>query len=223
MFEYWDNLQVIKKIDPNVKYFKKRGRFLQDAIINILTQGIEDRHPKTDENGIRHALSANEIHEQIIQLDNKNIDSNIPITNLYRHLKKMSDNELIQVVAVIKNGQRFTSYYGKSAKILKKIDDERVPKTHNFSVSENFIQFIHNLNPDLEREKIQEVLKSTNVQRRDNSDKFKQWAEENIHAFQGVIIDPRPLFSIFNRLVHVNDQINNGIHQFIKLMKIDDL
>jgi hypothetical protein len=224
LFDYWDNLQVIKKMDTNVKYIKKTGKFLQDAVINILTKGIKDKHPKTGENRTRHALSANEIHSQITLLEKKNTDSDIPITNLYRHLKKMSDNGLIQVVAVTKNGQRFTTYYGKSAKILKyNIDYEGLQKTHNFSVNNEFIQFIHNLNPDWEKDKIQKVLKSSNMKRRDTSDEFAQWIEQNVHAFQGVTIDLRELFSIFTSLIYINEQINSGIHEFIKLMKIHDL
>ncbi|MHA2030297.1 MAG: hypothetical protein ACW99Q_12945, partial [Candidatus Kariarchaeaceae archaeon] len=54
LFDFWEQLPIVKEIDSKEQYLVEKSE-IRDAIIKILSTGVESSHPETNEMRIRFA------------------------------------------------------------------------------------------------------------------------------------------------------------------------
>ncbi|MHA1946894.1 MAG: hypothetical protein ACXAC6_12455 [Candidatus Hodarchaeales archaeon] len=87
---------------------------IRPAIMKVLREGI----PSEEGLGkLRYALNAQEIKEQLSNNPSSDV-KNVTYTNLYFHLKKMLEVEVIQIVAYVIERSHRIAFYGRSARLI---------------------------------------------------------------------------------------------------------
>jgi len=125
LYDFWNSLPKIKFVkDAEKVYYSHTAR---QAILKALGEGIKEVSTiNTDKAVIRRALSAHEIFNRIkvykeekrdIQAINWD-DFDISLHNLYFHIQKLEDANLIQTVTILREGRHNVSYYGRTAQVL---------------------------------------------------------------------------------------------------------
>ena len=87
---------------------------IRPAIMKVLREGIPS------EEGLgksRYALNAQEIKEQLSNNPSQAV-KDVTYTNLYFHLKKMLEVEVIQIVAYVIERNHRIAFYGRSARLI---------------------------------------------------------------------------------------------------------
>ena len=103
---------------PEYKFLVLPKKFnespIRPAIMTVLREGI---YSKNGEEPIRYALTAQEIKEHIGRAPFPEV-KNVTYTNLYFHLKKMLEAEVIQIVAYVIEGNHRIAFYGRTARLI---------------------------------------------------------------------------------------------------------
>ncbi|MHA1444381.1 MAG: hypothetical protein ACTSR4_06490, partial [Candidatus Hodarchaeales archaeon] len=103
---------------PKFKFFILPKQFnespIRPAIMKVLREGI---HSEESNKKPRYALNAQEIKERLSTFTSPEV-KDVTYTNLYFHLKKLLEADVIQIIAyVIKRNPRI-AFYGRTARLI---------------------------------------------------------------------------------------------------------
>ncbi|MCY3412267.1 MAG: hypothetical protein INQ03_11590 [Candidatus Heimdallarchaeota archaeon] len=219
---YWANLPIIKEFEEAT--FKKMGQSsVRHAIITILSKGIEDEEPGSGRRVRRHVLSASEIMNI---LESEDFDLKVKKSNLYFHLENLENIEAIKVVDQVPTGKRFTTYYGRTAKVFyvknARMDDEKVKEYSPIRWSD-FKSLLLRMNPDKEVEIDKSLAQADGINKYDPN-LFKNWIREFQKHTEGLdlnFVQFHGFLSILNR--YTNDDTFEGLKKLAELLKIAEL
>ncbi len=162
LYDFWNKLPPIKLVkDAEKIYYAHTVRIL---ILKSLGEGLSEASERPDSQKIiRRALSAQEIYQRVQhykeikrQIDGVDWkDFEVSLNNLYFHIQKMEEANLIQTIAILREGRHNVSYYGRTAQVLVfRIDYEEYEKVKNaFSA---MVEITPHMDSDLDPQKIQE-------------------------------------------------------------------
>jgi hypothetical protein len=193
---------------------------VRDAIVKILSTGLKDSYPVTNETRIRFALTAKEIFNEVKQ---RLPDSKIVLQNIYFHLEKLETKGFLQVIASLPQGKRFTSYYGRTSRMISlRIEPpEKGKGDYAFLQDRGLINLIQQISPQVSQEQIEHAILSLDRLNDQSVDNFMEWAETNKNAFRGISIDNERLFRLFNVIIRFNPTVSKGLSELAEIMKID--
>ncbi|MHA2170946.1 MAG: hypothetical protein ACXAB7_13705 [Candidatus Kariarchaeaceae archaeon] len=219
LFDFWEQLPIVKEIDSKEQYLVEKSE-IRDAIIKILSTGVESSHPETNEMRIRFALSAKEIFNEVKQ---RLPSSKIVLQNIYFHIEKLENHGFLQVITSLSQGKRLTSYYGRTSRmVLLRTDDiGDDKKEYAFLQDEGLIALIQQISPKVSREQIEQSLISLDRLNKNSMNSFREWAESNKSAFRESSVDNESLFKLYNVIIRFNANVCTGLSELAKLMKID--
>ena len=163
---------------PKFKFFKLPKNFnespVRPAIMRVLREGIQS---EDSNNKQRHALNAQEIKKELSTYPEPEI-KNITYTNLYFHLKKLLEVNVIQIVAYVIEKNHRTAYYGRTARITLFGDTSSELKEYRLKFDE-LKKFLKVIDPQID-EKIFDQLPERIVEREDKkAKKIAKWMAEN--------------------------------------------
>ncbi|MCE7734156.1 MAG: helix-turn-helix transcriptional regulator [Candidatus Heimdallarchaeota archaeon] len=215
-FDFWIDLPISKRIDSD-SYSTILHSSVRSLIISMLAQGISEIHPVNQTNQKRRALSAKEIGNILstqYQIDVKK-------ANLYFHLQKLEDVNLIHVVDTTRKGKRFTSYYGRTARIFLSDDDLKMIKYKIFD-DENFSQLIHSLNEDLTSTEVEKALSNLHTLNEFKMSVFEDWVQTYQDHMKGLDLELYELFKIFSIINRFTPQIDKALRNLAQLLYYDE-
>ena len=139
LYDFWNSLPRIKFVkDAERVYYAHKAR---ELILKTLGEGVKEvSEIGTEKNVIRRALSAQEIFQRIedYKREKREIrginwdEFDISLHNLYFHIQKLEEAELIHPVTILREGRHNVSYYGRSAQVfLFRIEYEEYEKIKN--------------------------------------------------------------------------------------------
>lgn len=226
-FEYWDQLPTIKEF--TVKEYEMIDQDIRDAIVRSLALGKKDIHPLSNEPTIRHVLSANEIYSILGDIIPERIDPDNPDqrklepANLYFHLDKLKSSGFIQEVCIVRTGKRFTTYYGRTAKIavLKYDKSEKMKDIQPIDeISEGLVKLIQRISSNVNSEHIRQILQTINMKNQYEVCEFTDWVKANEDAFKGIEVDSKQLHNLFMFVSTIQPEIIEAIEELAQIMKI---
>lgn len=187
LFSYWDSLPIILEMDAS--NFKKIAQEARHYIIKILSFGIEDEYPTTGEKVNRHVLSASEINDLLAE----KYEVKIKKSNLYFHLSALEECGCIRVVEQIPTGKRFTTYYGRTAKVFypKGQSDDLEEKVNSMSPlrQPEVRELIIKMNPDVDVKEIEANIKIADGINQYDPGLFKKWVNAFSEHTEGLDIN----------------------------------
>jgi hypothetical protein len=191
LIDYWNTIPITKSVNYH-EVLKQTKKIERTYILKVLGIGIKDEMlGKT-----RHVLSANEI----IHLLNKEFDFEIAKSNLYYHLSKLHEIELLDIVIIIQKGNILTNYYAKTSKLIWYKDWEIVEDHAHFQ-DDNLDILLKRMNKHLTDQKILEMKKKLKKLDRYYHDEFMKWIKENEEYFRGLDINfLQELADLFNKI-----------------------
>lgn len=213
LYYYWDQLEQIKLLSSDD--FKKAKQEIRKYINIVLRVGVEE-----DFNGakvIRRVMNAKEIKKQILLQFDKTVEK----ANLYFHINEMEKLGIIQVVDAIPEPgkKRFTSYYGRTAKIFL-LDVDEVKHEHDIIFSESFSKLIMSLNPKLPINLLDDTLQKMERLKVLQNAKIVEWLQENDDTLNTLDIDLTKLFNLLSYIQRYDSNVFDGISELKKYLKI---
>ncbi|MFX0173936.1 MAG: hypothetical protein ACFE9L_18785 [Candidatus Hodarchaeota archaeon] len=191
----WQEIPSILEIeDPGVKIRKQK---LRSEILAILREGIKEYDKQRDEVIIRHVFSAKEMQEFL----EKKLKKRPSLSNIYFHLEKLQESELIKVVASIKEGRHVTQYYGRTAKLFlykQKESDINLESDDKFFQKLN--ELIKKFNPDRDTEFNEQLFFNLRMAKKRTSRRVQSWIQENEEILNELHLDLPKIYNLLTRI-----------------------
>lgn len=207
IFNFWKSTPTVKVLD--IKTFKTIfNAEARHLIIDVLSNGISDLNPITEETEVRHALSAKEIAKAIANKHELKLEK----SNLYFHINHLVKSELVTIVAQIPLGKRVTTYYGRSSKVcVTTSGDKKDHKYHEILLSDRLVDLILAKNPNLNRGVIIDDLADLETIQFYDYDIFDKWSKEAGSLIFDVDIDMRELSGFLGIMYRFNPVVGRGL------------
>lgn len=227
LYTYWDHTPAILERDHSIME-KIDEAIVRNIILKILRDGMEE---EIDGRVVsRHVLSAKELlnivnstlEKPLIHISKSKertlgIRKEIKISNIYFHLERLQEYDLVGVVKIILEGRHKVTYFARKAKLFL------------FSGGEDFvskkmgemIEVIKILNPQIERNEIKKKLNLLLEYEDDNKGKYMEWFENNQERLKGVDFNPEILLSLFELIFPIEPLDASLLEEFRKLFSIE--
>jgi hypothetical protein len=180
-YNYPDTVSYAKRVGPECLTTLEENP-IRNQILQVLRQGVTEKHPITEETTTRHVLSANEIRELLETEFKEQIGK-----SLYYHLNILLDLELLKEVGSIVIGRRENKFFGRTATFFLFNPDDQTSPVGWFDQS--FVQFIKALNPQLDGgyiEQLVQTVKSDIKNAGSLTQELDEWLEEHREAVNQV-------------------------------------
>ncbi len=231
-FDFWKKVPVIMEFDYNKFNSIVEGE-PRSLILDILVEGIEEKHPITGKIRIRRALSATEIYDRLNGNEKKGIDGKlsddqqIKRNNLYFHLDKLLDNGIIKEITRIETGRRSTTYFGRAAKIIiPNYKQKHIKKEDALLYHPDFKQLIRLINKDIDEKKLDYAIElASGKNDYSYTTALKQWIIEYEKYTYDLDLDLRKLFDLIGEILRFDEQTIHGlkmIGQWLHILELKD-
>jgi hypothetical protein len=223
-FDFWYDLPSIIFLDDG-KYSKNYKQFPRKQIMDALVSGISEIHPKLNELRVRRALSAKEILDIINYGKRPKDEFYLKKSNLYFHLQKLEDDSVIKVIEQIPTGKRFTTFYGRTAKIIsppiQSIKEEDMDD-YNIFLDSEFKKLILTKNPNLDISELDSILNlAKNIKDRSAMEKLPDWLKEHESIIRDSDLDLRKLYELLDILIKYNDETVQALKKLRTLLGVE--
>ncbi len=220
-YSHWQNLPIYRELDPTK--FKKLSQPIRHKIIAILSTGISDINPSTNENAKRHVLSAREIMDQL----KSKFELEVKKSNLYFHIQQLEDEGIIEMVDQIPTGKRFTTYYSRTAKVFypknQEEDIREKVQEHSPLRQPEIKELIKRMNPDLSIEDIEKTMSEAEGINNFDQDLFRRWVNRNQQYTEGLDINFISFHNFISILNRYDMKTIKGLTKLAKYLKVDEL
>ncbi|MCH8905510.1 MAG: helix-turn-helix transcriptional regulator [Candidatus Heimdallarchaeota archaeon] len=227
--DFWTDLPIVKEFETDL-YWKVVAPSPRGIIIDILVEGIWTIHPKTRDKRKRRALSATEILDRLNGNEKKGIKGRLASedivkrTNLYFHLEKLEENEVIEVIDTTTTGKRTTTYYGRTAKIVIPKGDLKHYHQNAVMNLDDFDELLTRINPDLKVTELKETKElASRIYNYGYSKQMDQWFSENQENLRGLEMDFRKLYDFLSILLRYDEDAIKGLRRIAKYLKLPKL
>ena len=210
LYDFWDKLPQIKLVkDAEKIYYAHTVRIL---ILKSLGEGLKDE-PEIEGKKIkiRRALNAQEIYQRVqdYKKEKRQIDGvdwkgfEVSLNNLYFHLQKMEEADLIHTVTILREGRHNVSYYGRTAQVLVfRVDYEEYEKIKNaFNVIKEISDHI-----GIDSQKIQEFYQRYITIGQNHTKKLFEHLAQYEKALETTAVDPGDILNFFELLYTVSPE-----------------
>ena len=222
LFDFWQKLPVLETYDPEL-YAKIVEPKPRCDILDILVVGEQEIHPITNESRVRRALTAKEIMEKLNKGIENSDDRYVKKSNLYFHLQKLEDHGIIQVVVQLPTGKRFTTYYGRRAKIITISSKENYKMGYNILMEREFKTFLRRLNPELQDQELDRALNLVDRKNHYQSmTKLHLWLQNHEKELQDLDLDLRRLFDLMGLIIRYDRKTFEGLAKLSQYLKLDE-
>jgi hypothetical protein len=213
-YSYWDEIDDIKLLAPSD--FKKIRQQIRNAIIKVLTKGLEDRHK--GKKVIRRVLSANEIQIGVQNL----LGLEVKKANLYFHLQVLEEIQAIEIVGNLALKKKLVSYYGKTAKAFLLTGQKEKPELDLLS-DINFLKFLSYLNPNVSNSDIKNILTSIAKIEDHDTSVFVNWMDKYGELLKDQDIDFIAFYKLITFLKIENPDVKNATNKLSELLKLEKI
>lgn len=220
LFDFWVNIPVIKYYDKET-YGKYFDQYPRRNILDILVTGIKEQHPISKIERVRRALSAKEIMDILNKDKTEEDDDYIKKSNLYFHLQKLEEINAIQVVEQIPTGKRFTTYYGRSAKIVTVDDKQQHDPGYNIFSDPEFKKILKIIDPRLNSDEIEKALNLSNrIYNHSYFDLLNKWLEIHEKEIRESDLDIRKLFDLIGIIYRYDEKTLEGLSELKRMLRL---
>lgn len=195
--ETWEQTPLISVVpSADFKLLYQENRVL---ILKALNAGIAE----PDYHYTRHILTAQEILDFI----QKNHNEDFKLTNVYFHLQKLQEKDMIREVTQMGTGKRPKTYYGRTAKIFVDTEDMGYD-LENDEFFQKIFMIVGKLHPELNVSEIKKPFYDLNSFKWENIQKLlNSWFTEHKEILSSVDIDNTKLYVYLARLLdYFNDE-----------------
>jgi DNA-binding transcriptional ArsR family regulator len=195
IINHWQEIPSILEIeDPGIKIRKQE---LRSEILAILREGIKEYDKQRDEVISRHVFSAKEMQEYL----EKKLIKKPSLSNIYFHLEKLQESELIKVVASIKEGRHVTQYYGRTAKLfLYKQKESDINLESNDKFFQKLDELIKKFNSDRDTEFNEQLFFNLRMAKKRTSRRVQSWIQENERILNELNLDLPKIYNLLTRI-----------------------
>lgn len=215
LFDFWDELPISKRIRSD-SYSTILHSDVRGFIISILAKGVNEVHPRSQKNQKRRALNAKEIGAILDQ----EYGTKVKKANLYFHLQKLEDVKLLHIVDTTRKGKRFTSYYGRTARIFLSDDDLKL-STYKIFGDENFTNLVISLNEDLSPGVLQSMLISLENLNQFTIPIFEDWVREYQDLIRGLDLELYEFNRLFSVVYRFTPNVGAALQELAQLLYYD--
>lgn len=211
-FDFWHILPISKRIDKET-YAGILHSTIRGFIISILAKGINDIHPQTNINQKRRGLSASEIGNIL----SEEYKTQIKKANLYFHLQKLEDSNLVQIIDTTRQGKRFTSYYGRTAKLFISEDDIK-RSTYKILETENFKLLITQLNENQTPATFDPTIETLKTLNPIEMEIFEKWYNENGFNLIDLDLELYEFYKLFSIIYRFTPQVGMALRDLKQMI-----
>ncbi|MFX0205229.1 MAG: hypothetical protein ACFFDT_04535 [Candidatus Hodarchaeota archaeon] len=191
----WQEIPSILEIeDPGEKIRKQK---LRSEILTILREGIKEYDKQLEKVVIRHVYTAKEMQEIL----ERRLSKRPSLSNIYFHLEKLQESELIKVVASIKERRHVTQYYGRTAKLfLYKQKESDINLKNNELFFLKLDELLKKFNPDRSTEINEQLIFNIRKAKERSSRRIRSWIQENEEILNELNIDLPKIYNLLTRI-----------------------
>ena len=215
IYDHWKGIQIIKEIEGNQPK-KLVDQKIRSAILNLLREGLEERDEDDNQIRRRYVFSTKEIHSFI----KDSIQVKIKISNVYFHLHKLQDQNLVKIIATKKEGRNITHYYGCTARLFLWLGDP-VEKLSETEIFQSIHKLISILNPNLFNNTIEAILTSFAMNKKENHRRIKEWIYKNEQILINNQFDIRDLYKFLILIPNLDPEKIETLKALSTLLKLD--
>lgn len=197
---------MIEELDSQEK-FDFLNQEVRSAIMDLLRVGIKEYDSINRCTIQRYVLSPKEIHQKI----NQDRKQKIKLSNVYFHIDKLKENNLIEIVAEIKIKRQIVNYYGRTAKLFLLIGSEK--QTFDW-----LIDLFQSLNKKIDRNHLQKLNKEFQVSFRETDKERREWLEKNQNVLTQFNLDPRTIYKFLTILDSASEPVRKILVEYRKLL-----
>lgn len=176
VYDFWKDVPTISECDSEC-FEKVVMQNFRDAILVILRKGIEDDHTRENSLPRRHALSAPEI----LPLLKEKLGYEPRLSNIYFHVEKLEQANLVKKVAKRLEGRHYVTYYGRTCKLIIG-GVEKESKTKKLAFAHEIFKLAEVLGVKINRQRLNELLEKIYQRSNELYQMEKEWMEKNHQA-----------------------------------------
>ncbi len=214
LIEYYDNIPILRSVDYNIvsKQTKKIER-------NLILKALSIGQFEADLQKTRHVLSVNEI----ISILKIQFDFQTATSNVYYHMKKLTEIGLLLKVSTITLGNISTSYYGKISKLIWYRDFETI-EDHSHFTDDGLDIMLNRMDKNLNSEDIKQIKAKLKKLDRYYHNDFMLWVQENEQYLEGLELNfLQELSDLFNKINYYTFEMAELFDQLARSMRIERL
>lgn len=214
VYNYWKKIPAISS-KPSIIRKRIIESEVREIMIKIFSEGIRDDLFGVGEKLIRHAFTSKELLKMI----NARLPKKVKLPNIYFHLDKMMEYDLIYVVSEIPDGKYTRRYFGRKAKLFIFSGDPQ--EEEDYEKLQGIQKILEKLNPKSDDKLIHEKLNYLIKDDQQMQNKVIEWFEKNSDNLLGLDIDTFKLYTFITMLFF--RKIENPIYDDVcNLFKIDE-
>ncbi|MFX1514228.1 MAG: winged helix-turn-helix domain-containing protein [Promethearchaeota archaeon] len=212
LFEFWKSVPIVQIIpDPHASLFKFINQDVRGAILDLLREGIEDEI-KAGTKRRRFSLNARELQKYV----NNRLLTPIKLSNIYFHLQKLEKQNLIQVVAIKKEGKHHAAYYGRTAKFFIFNDTSKEIRT---IMRQTLHTLIARINPKWENRRINLLLDNFFNHKENQFKSALAWIEKHEDLLTNLEVDIGEIYFLLEHLGISDSQISSSYRQLAESLQ----
>ena len=191
ILHHWNKIPAIKE-NYEVSTFKLMTQGVRSEILDLFREGHEEFDPLLEKSIYRHAFSAKEIFSHV----QKKLDANLTLQNIYFHLSKLEEADLITRIASIKKGRHSIHYFGRTARLFIQVDK---PDDNNFLNDEKIgkiLELLEKLNPNSSIKDHTKLFTELTETMKSSRGRIRNWMEKNEEMILDLNIDFRNLYEV---------------------------
>jgi len=212
LYSFWKELPLLAIIEVSTKeIYSNEARVLT---IRLLKEGIEDS--VKGEKIRRFALNAREL----VDLVNKEIDTEMSIHTFYFHLQKLQKAGIIYPVTTIHEGRHNVAYFGRTAKNFFFEDRKQEEEKYRKMIAETG-KLARILNPDLSKNSFEDYIEEVVEINHERYRKVQDWLSNHEKDVSREDLDLTQILSFLSRLGTAKNRLNEIYRKIAELVDFE--
>ncbi|MFX1511240.1 MAG: hypothetical protein ACFFCQ_01485 [Promethearchaeota archaeon] len=216
LYEFWKDAPTILEVDE-VTFNKIALQEFRGAILDILRIGVLDDYAKEKGLPRRHAMSAPEMLPYL----KEKLEYDVRLSNVYFHLEKLENAQLIRKIAKRLEEKHYITYYGRTSKLII----HQSPKDFELHESKE-IKHVYKLSKiikgDFNEQKLNEIVGKISQRYNELYEMEKEWIKNNHDMLFRQDIDVLEFYGFIANLLRGRDSIfHDLLSQFYKELGLE--
>ncbi|MCY3410478.1 MAG: hypothetical protein INQ03_02470 [Candidatus Heimdallarchaeota archaeon] len=196
IYSYWDDIPTIKRLDQQIIDAIVEVE-VRELILKIMRNGIHDDIFNTGTPRVRHAMTP----KTLLELVNLQLKKPVKLSNIYFHLDKLKEFEMIKSVAILYEGKYKQTYFGRTSKLYV-FNKNKNRDIENMKIAESVIK---TLNPELSEESISEAVKQYLNRKNNSREKIFDWFTKHEQDLRKKEFDTLSIWNILEELLQIDN------------------
>ena len=219
LYTYWQKLPYFKTIDPSI-HSQVEDSEVKSFIIKYIRDGIEDKFGNENNLSRRHAFTAKELHTAYIE---KQKTIKYSQSNFHFHIKSLVEDGYLKEIVKLLDGRHYITYYGRTAIAFIGQYDNILTESTVQDIFDPVKQLIKEMNPELDPNKIDQLVDENILSMQDFYYRFFSWVEDKYPLIYKSKIDIKLFLNIVSHFSFFHKEFGKTSEKIGSLLDLDKI